>query len=162
LSEPSPRTIATLDQLDSVDWFVNVGKTDQGEVEFVASWDAAIQSCSAPEWEDLTIEAANQLRNRIRERSRERFNQWNSVLKVVKPFSDALVRDKTADVVNSSELSERFLKCVRWDMFHLCMEAEYSDIAEPAFFASLSFYYFNGHFPCGFSGAFPQGRFVIY
>lgn len=162
MSEPSPRTIATLDRLDSVEWFVNVGNKDQNQVEFVDSWGAAIKSCSALEWENLTLEAANQLRERIREKSKERLNQWNSILKIVKPFSDALVRDKSEHVMVLNKLPESFLKCVRWDIFHLCMEAEYSDLVEPAFFSSLSFYYFHGHFPCGFSGNFPNGQFIVY
>ena len=162
MSESNSRTIATLDKLDSVDWFVNVGKQDQKQVEFASSWNKAIESCSSSDWENLTLEAANQLRERIREKSSERLNQWNSILKVVKPFSDALVRDKTAYVAGANNLPESFLNCVRWDIFHLCMESEYSDLVEPAFFSSLSFYYFNGHFPCGFSGVFPEGRFVVY
>ena len=162
MSEPNSRTIATLDKLDSVDWFVNVGKKDQSQVEYVNSWGDAVHSCSTTDWENLTLEAANQLRERIREKSKERLNQWNSVLKTVKPFSDALVKDKASYVASQNQLPNSFIKCVRWDIFHLCMEAEFSDIVEPAFFSSLSFNYFNGHFPCGFSGNFPHGRFIIY
>lgn len=162
MTEPNSRTIATLDKLDSVDWFANAGKKDQNHAEYVNSWADAIKSCSAPEWENLTLEAANQMRERIREKSKERLNQWNSILKVVKPLSDALARDKAKKISISNKLPETFLKCIRWDIFHLCMEAEYSDLVDPAFFSSVSFYYFHGHFPCGFSGAFPRGKFVIY
>ncbi|SCB49030.1 hypothetical protein GA0061103_0496 [Rhizobium multihospitium] len=160
--EPHARTIATLDKLDSVEWFVNVGKRDQTYAEYVNSWDEALKSCSEIEWENLTSEAANQLVERVREKSLDRFNQWNSILKVVKPFSDALVTEKSEHISVSNKLPDTFLNCVRWDIFHLCMEAEYSDLVEPAFFSSLSFYYFKGHFPCGYSGPFPKGRFVIY
>lgn len=162
LSEPHPRTIATLDKLDSVEWFANVGKRDQSYANYLNSWDEAIEACSALEWENLTLEAANQLTAQIRVKSKERFNQWNAVLKIVKPLSDALVRDKSEHIATSNKLPDSFLSCVRWDIFHLCMEAEYSDLVEPGLFSSLSFYYFNGHFPCGFSGVFPKGRFLIY
>ncbi|MGN6779607.1 hypothetical protein [Rhizobium sp.] len=162
MSEPHPRTIATLDKLDSVEWFVNVGKRDQSYAAYVNSWDTAIETCSALEWENLTLEAANQLRERIGEKSKERSNQWNMVLKIVKPFSDALVRDKSEQIALRNKLPDTFLSCVRWDIFHLCMEAEYSDLVEPGFFSSLSYYYFKGHFPCGFSGVFPEGKFIVY
>lgn len=162
MSEPHPRTIATLDKLDSVEWFANVGKRDQKYVNCVNSWDEAIEACSALEWENLTLEAANQLAARIREKSKERFNQWNAILKIVKPFSDALVGDKSERIAMLNKLPDTFLSCVRWDIFHLCMEAEYSDLVEPGFFSSLSFYYFHGHFPCGFSGNFPKGQFIVY
>jgi hypothetical protein len=162
LSEPNPRTIATLDKLDSVEWFVNVGSKDQDHVGYVNSWNEAIKSCSTSDWGNLTLEAANQLRERIGEKSRERLNQWNAILKTVKPFSDALVKDKSEDISISHRLPDAFLRCVRWDIFHLCMEAEYSDLVEPAFFSCLSLYYFRGHFPCGFSGVFPQGQLIVY
>jgi hypothetical protein len=90
LSKPNPRTIATLDKLDSVEWFVNVGSKDQNHVGYVNSWNEAIKSCSTSDWGNLTLEAANQLRERIGEKSRERLNQWNAILKIVKPLSDAL------------------------------------------------------------------------
>lgn len=162
MPEPHPRTTATLDKLYSVKWFVNVGKRDQTRAEYVNSWDEAIKSCSEIEWEDLTLEAANQLAERVREKNLDRFNQWNSIVKVVKPFSDALVRDKSEHISLLNKLPDTFLSCIRWDIFHLCMEVEYSDLVEPGFFSSLSFYYFRGHFPCGFSGLFPKGQFIVY
>ena len=150
MSEPSPRTIATLDKLDSVDWFVNVGSKDQNQVVYVNSWNEAIKSCSAPDWENLTLEAANQLRERIRERSKERLNQWNAVLKIIKPFSDALVKDKAEHISILNKLPGSFLKCVRWDIFHLCMETEYSDLVEPAFFLLCPSTIFVGTFHVDF------------
>ncbi|MDO1583075.1 hypothetical protein [Rhizobium oryzicola] len=162
LSGASPRIIATLDKLDSVEWFRRVGDKDQSNVDFVESWTEAIQHCASGDWESLTMEAANQLRERIFEVNKERLNKWNEIRDVVKPFSDALVSDKIGSVTQSKKLPQVFADCVRWDIFHLCMEAEYSDIVKPGFFASLSYYYVSGHFPCGFSGDFPNGRFVIY
>ncbi len=131
-------------------------------VDFVNSWDEAIESCSTLDWENLTLEAANQLRERIREKSKERFNQWNMICEIVKSFSDALVNDKIRGIMESNNIPEIFHRCVRWDILHLCMEAEYADIVKPSFFAALSFYYYNGHFPCGYSGTFPKGRFVVF
>jgi hypothetical protein len=42
------------------------------------------------------------------------------------------------------------------------MEAEYADVCPPGFFTSIAHWYLNGHFPCGWWGAFPQGKLVIY
>lgn len=160
--EPRPRTIATLDKLASVNWFRNVGEKDQTMVQYVQSWDEAYISCSSTDWENLTLEATNQLRERIKENNADRFIEWNDIVRTVKPFSESLSEEKTRGIFSNNEIHQVVLSCVKWDILHLCMEAEYSDIVEPAFFSSLSYYYFNGHFPCGFSGSFPDGRFIVY
>ncbi|KAA3509177.1 hypothetical protein CPJ18_23250 [Agrobacterium rosae] len=108
------------------------------------------------------MEATNQLRERIKEIDVKRLNEWNAVVRIVKPFAEALSEEKTSGIFSDNEIHQVILGCVKWDILHLCMEAEYSDIVEPAFFSSLSYYYFNGHFPCGFSGSFPDGQFIVY
>ncbi|MBN7809189.1 hypothetical protein RMS29_023770 (plasmid) [Agrobacterium rosae] len=162
MSQPRSSTIATLDKLASVNWFRNVGEHDQKMVHYVRSWDEASRSCSASDWENLTLEATNQLRERIKEIDVKRLNEWNAVVRIVKPFAEALSEEKTSGIFSDNEIHQVILGCVKWDILHLCMEAEYSDIVEPAFFSSLSYYYFNGHFPCGFSGSFPDGQFIVY
>lgn len=162
MSEPHPRTISTLDKLDSVQWFIHVGQQDMQHAVYVRSWDDAVEHCSSEEWENLTLEAANQLRERIVEIDKRRLNQWNEILEVVKPFAYAITDEKAGPIFKQKQLPKVFLDTVKWDILHLCMEAEYADIVKPAFFSSLAFYYLEGHFPCGFSGNFPDGKFVIY
>ncbi|MBN9045409.1 MAG: hypothetical protein J0H18_07055, partial [Rhizobiales bacterium] len=68
MSDPNSRTMATLDKLDSVEWFASVGRLDQQQVEFLHSWDEAMESCTSSDWESRTLEAAKQLRERIRDK----------------------------------------------------------------------------------------------
>jgi hypothetical protein len=52
---------------------------------------------------------------------------------------------------------------VRWDIIHLCMEAEYADLYPPGFFAAKGYWYVAGHFPCGWHRNFPkEGKLIIY
>ena len=67
-----PATIATLQELDAVEWFVKVGCRDTDVAEVLGSWDGAIEHCTSDEWKDLTLEAANQYRERLMERSPQR------------------------------------------------------------------------------------------
>jgi hypothetical protein len=162
LREPSPVTIATLDKLDSVEWFQNVGQKDNEFVEYVGTWKAAIKSCSSTAWENFTLEAANNLRVRILKVAPERFKLWNEVIDIVKPFSQALVQDKISGILAAENLPKAVSDCVEWDILHLCVEAEYSDVVEPGFFSSLSYHYYTGHFPCGYKGKIPNGKIVVY
>jgi hypothetical protein len=65
-------------------------------------------------------------------------------------------------VVAEHDLPKVFLDTVDWDILNLCMEAEYADVYPPGFYASQAYWYLKGHFPCGWQGAFPKGKLVIY
>lgn len=158
----NPRTIATLEDLESAEWFANCGVQDTPSAVVLESWNEAMKHCADVEWENLKLEAANQYWFRLRERSMERSNLWNKVVDVVKPLSTALVEKKARPFAEKHSLPKVFLDNVEWDILHLCMEAEYADVFGASFYASLSYWYSKGHYPCGWEGPFPQGKIVIY
>lgn len=157
-----PRTIATIDELKKADWFCRVGVADTDSATVLSSWKDAAKSCKSRKWTDLCLEAANQLRERILERSRERFEQWNVVAKDCRKVAIPLVRRKLRPHILKHSLPNDVEGAVSWDIIHLCIEAEYADVVSPAFFASQGYWYVNGHFPCGWKGDFPDGKLVIY
>lgn len=157
-----PQTLATLRRLEDASWFANVGVMDVQNVIILSSWQEAIKHCESIEWENLCLEAANQYRERLQERSPIRFNQWNDVVVSLKPLTEPLVRKKIETVIRSYDLPTVFEDTVQWDVLHLCMEAEYSDVYQPSFYASQGYWYVNGRFPCGWQGNFPDGSLIIY
>ena len=157
------RTEDTLERLRQEEWFRNVGVRDTEAATVLGSWHDAIESCSSHEWEELCLEAVNQYRARLIERSPADYEKWNDVVVSVKPASQALVRERTQSVITRNNLPKVFLDTVDWDILHLCMEAEFADIYPPGFYASQAYWYMKGHFPCGWTGPFPQGgKLVIY
>jgi hypothetical protein len=157
-----PRTEATLRKIGRANWFCNVGVRDTNEADILSSWPEAIESCGSLEWENLCLEAANQYRERLVERSPERFEAWNDIVDMIKPAAIALVKVKTKRVIEEHNLPKVFLDTVNWDIVHLCMEAEFADVYPPVFYASQAYWYMEGHFPCGWIGQFPEGRHIIY
>jgi hypothetical protein len=157
-----PATIVTLSEIESSNWFVNVGVRDTTAAIVLRSWQEAIEHCSSLDWRDLNLEAANQLRERLLERSPTRFNEWNDVVRGVKPAAQSLAMRKIEEVVRDNGLPKSFENCVEWDMIHLAIEAEYADVFPPAYFASQAYWYVNGHFPCGWDGRFPDGKLIVY
>ena len=156
------RTISNLIELENTKWFVNVGKPDSEHVIFLTSWNNAINSCTGTEWESLCQEAVNQYRTRLLERDKQRFRDWNVLVREIKKSTVPLVLSKTKNVVDTNQLPKRFIDTVQWDILHLCMEAEYADVFPPGFFASQAFWYMKGHFPCGWKGEFPDGQLVVF
>lgn len=157
-----PRTEATLEKLRQAKWFRCVGVHDTEAAKVLSSWYEAIESCSSPDWEELCMEAANQYRERLAERSPEQFRRWNEIVLEIKPRVQVLVLEKTKQVLEENDLSKVFVDTVNWDILHVSMEAEYAEIYPPGFFASQAHWYTKGHFPCGWHGEFPNGKLVIY
>jgi hypothetical protein len=157
-----PQTLATFDQLENVEWFTAVGVTDSQAVSVVSSWKEAIKNCSSVEWENLCLEAVNQYRDRIAELNPMRLAQWNELVEEIKKVSIPLVKRKIAEIATVHKLPKSFEDTVQWDILHLAIESEYSDIFSPGFYASQAYWYLKGHFPCGWDGDFPKGRLVVY
>lgn len=157
-----PRTIATLKELEAVEWFRNVGVKDTQAVLVLSSWDEAMTYCNSREWESLTLAAANQLRRLILEASRDRYVIWNQISGEVRAHIGPFVADKCRSVVERHNLPKSFIDAVNWDIGHLCLEAEYADLVPPAFFSGNAYWYVSGHFPCGWEGDYPGGRPVVY
>jgi hypothetical protein len=157
-----PRTEATLEKLRQVQWFRCVGVRDTEAAEVLCSWREAIENCSSVEWENLCLQAANRYRERLVEHSPQRFEKWYDIALEIKPVTQALVREKTKDVIEANHLPPIFLNSVDWDILHLCMEAEYADVYRPRFFAGQTYWYVKGHFPCGWRGPIPNGKLIIY
>jgi hypothetical protein len=156
------RTIATLDRLEKAFWFSRVGINEGSSAAVVSSWPEAIEHCDSSEWEDLQGEELNQYRECIARRSKERLQLWNDTVDEVKKITRPLVARKIAAVVREHALPEIFKIQVNWDITGFCMESEYADVCKPGFFTGIGYWYVKGHFPCGWSGAFPQGKLVIY
>src|SRR5258708_3002783 len=145
-------TAAALQRLDEAEWFSCVGIKDTENTIVLSSWDEAIKHCSSLKWENLCLEATNQYRERLVERSRDRFVKWNDVGLGIRGVGKGLGDGKIGAVVGGHHLPNVFRQCVGWDIGHLCMEMEYADVFPPGFYSSQAYWYERGHFPCGWKG----------
>jgi hypothetical protein len=156
------RTIATLGELAGAQWFLNVGVHNSPHPAFVDSWADAVECSQRVDWLNLRQEAMNQYRARIVERDVDRFRQWNLIVREVKKETMPLVSEKIKKTVEINNLPKSFSDTVQWDILNVCMESEYADVFPPGFYANQAYWYVNGHFPCGWEGAFPKGRPIVY
>lgn len=159
-----PCTIATIEQLRQSVWFSRVGFRDAPHTaQFVSSWREAIESCSTWDWENYQLEAANLYCEALFAKDPVQFADWNHHVIAVRPEALDIAREKCAPIISTLQERGRFVESVEWDMIHLLVEAEYSDVIEPNFFGRLGWWYVNGHFPCGWTGPFSvEGRLVVY
>jgi hypothetical protein len=151
-----------LDRLEKAAWFSRAGKQDRSDGVAVTSWPEAIEYCRSFEWEDFQLEALNQFREYIAERSMERLNLWNATLREVRKITGPLTSAKIAIVVRENGLPKWFEGQVSHDISLFCMETEYADMCPPSLYTRMGYWYIDGHFPCGWSGVFPEGNLVVY
>jgi|SRR5579883_2442080 len=157
-----PRTVATLERLETADWFAAVGVRDTDAAIVLSSWEEAVEHCGSLEWENLLLEASNQYHERLAERSKERWVRWNEIVNEIKRVTVPLVQRKVEAVCARHQLPKVFEDTVQWDILGGCMEAEYADVYPPGFYASQAYWYVKGHFPCGWQGTFPDGKLIVY
>lgn len=157
-------TEQTLLELENAEWFASVGiRNEVSKVAVVlSSWEEAIEFCSSVGWENLELELANKLREKLLRTAIDRYRQWNQTAVELKAVTIPLVDRKIAPVVEQNRLPKAFRDAVQWDILHVCMEAEYTDVCPPGFYSGLAFWYVKGHFPCGWLDDSPQGRPIIY
>jgi hypothetical protein len=156
------RTLATLEELQSVHWFSQVGAPDTPDAIVLRSWYEAIALRGSPDREDLWLDMANAYSRRLQERSKERWLKWNDTVDALKETLIPFVRGKSEPVVREYKLPKAFEDSIQWDLLHACMETEHADVCPTGFYANLASWYIKGHFPCGWQGVFPQGMLIIY
>jgi hypothetical protein len=156
-------TAGFLRDLGESDWFRNVGRAAPlGDVVVLSSWEEAIASSATQEWEDVTLEAANQFGVMLRKRGAEIYNQWNEKAAGCKPYVVALMERKMEKVLATREFPKSFTDSVRWDLLHVCIAFEFSDVLPAGFWGEIGELYLSGRFPCGWEGVFPAGRIIIF
>ena len=108
------------------------------------------------------MEASNRHFSLTAAKAPERSRQWNEIIEKLKSATVPLVRRQIAKAAFENKLPQVFEDTVQWDILGVCVEAEYSDVQSPGFYASQAYWYINGHFPCGWRGPFPEGQIILY
>jgi hypothetical protein len=152
----------------SINWFANCGNhlalDLTMEAERVKSWEQAIESCKELVWENVELEAQNQLTLWLHLHDRASFQKWNEI---VDAHKDAIVNAMTERVLVPFQAKHKLdiacVHCVQWVILGALMENSYLKSGHAAFFfLELLTIYEAGHFPCGWHGDWPKGKLVVY
>ena len=157
------KTEKIINKLHGSNWFSNCGsKIAAKAVVLAESWKEAIRHCDSDGRKAAELEAANRIGDVVRTHSVDRYQQWNYIVRSMKPIISDIIESKCAPMVAEHTLPKAFTDTVRWSLLHAVIESEYSDICPPMFFSTEADWYCRGHFPCGWVGAFPEGQLVVY
>ncbi len=155
-----------IEHLETSSLLSNIGLLNnikyRDDIVVISSWVQAIELFSSIQYENICLEAANRMRKNIRDHSKKRLNGWNDTVAKIKYITQPMVIKKIEHIVICNNLPKSFIDTVQWDILHICMEAEYSDICRDEFYVRQAYWYKIGHFPCGWEGDFPNGKFAVY
>ncbi len=143
-----PLPDASIDELLSVEWFASVRDP------------STASAALSPEWEDLTLERRNELSGLVAVKLQHRGSEWNKCARAFRLFFDENLAPIVSERLVAARLSPDLLKCVAWDIVSYMQELNYSDIRRLGFYGDLWHAYRRGEFPCGWSGAYPNGTVI--
>lgn len=155
-------------RIKAIHWFSRCGEPlalDLSmEIESVCSWSAAMEACQSPAWENIELEASNQLTMWLHQNHRERYQDWNDIVDRHKTeLIGPLVNEKIVPFQLARGLDITIVHSTSWDVLGALMENSYLDTHHPAhFFLELLWVYEAGHFPCGWLGDWPRGKLIAF
>lgn len=149
-------------RLLKIKWLSAVGNhISMLNVMFAKSLNEAENYLSASEWENATLEGANEISAFLANKHPTSFQEWNEVAKEAKLFFLNEIKPKVIHLNGFN--NTLLLQCFEWDVIHYLIEDFYSEkLKSPLFFHSLISIYESGHFPCGWFGNWPKGQLVMY
>jgi hypothetical protein len=161
-----PADVAT--RVGQISWFFNCGNPLAVDltmaIQRVDSWTDAAQLCRKQESDDAQLNAQNQLTIWLSRNARDDYQKWNDRVRafkasVISPLVEAPVRDYCL----RHGVDEVVVQNARWDLLGALMENEYLFTGHSAFyFLELLKIYEAGHFPCGWSGVWPDGELYVF
>jgi hypothetical protein len=158
-----PPTLGALAEFEAAPLFSAVGQAVSADVVAAGSWDDAIARCSTIEWDNLQLEGAGKLTEALCVHHRARYQGWNDIVGECKLRLEPLITSTVRRLFPHDPAKAKAVwDSTVWDLLHLCMEKEYSDLIQGGFSGMLAPWYLAGRFPCGWEGTWPAGRLVVY
>ena len=157
-----PETEIILRDLKTLEWFHAIGQPIHGDVTTAATWSDAVKHLSGHQWQKIKLEWRNELTLWLHLHHCARFQQWNELVTALNPHFMPIVERNVDRAVADETLRKAVRDAANWDILHLLMEAEYSDLREPKYYAALGLVYLDGHLPCGWDSKHSGGRIIVY
>jgi len=152
----------------TIQWFARCGQPLELDLtmptERVADWPAAIASCKDQAWENVELEAQNQLTLWLHLNDHAEYQKWNDIVSANKAsVLNPLVEQTVIPYQEKHGLDITLVHSVQWDILGALLENSYLGSGHKAFFfLELFGVYEAGHFPCGWVGEWPHGSLRVF
>lgn len=154
-----------IDKMLDCPWLQSCGNKDKLEldVEYLNSWKEAEKKISYSKWENLCIDRHGDLTVFLCLNHGEEYNKyWNEKVGIIKENYISIIEDKINPILLGNILSNKILNNMKWNILSLFMLEFYSEFYTSEFYEDMLKIYLAGHLPCGWSGKYPKGKFIVY
>jgi hypothetical protein len=155
-------------RLRAIQWFAHCGQPFDFDLtmttERVIDWPTAIAFCKDPAWENVELEAQNQLTLWLHAHDGTAYHKWNDIVLDHKAsVLNPLIEQRIIPFQMMHGLDIALVHSVQWDILGALMENSYLSSGHKAFFfLELFSVYEAGHFPCGWVGEWPNGSLRVF
>ncbi|MCC6740534.1 MAG: hypothetical protein IT452_15925 [Planctomycetia bacterium] len=160
----TPAAAELLADLEAAEWFRSAGtKTGLSDERalFLANWPDAFEACRAASWEEICRVTGQLLFQRVAEVNPEEAAEWQDAVAEMFPHTADLVPRKAVKILREFTPTPVFVSTLSWTVQHALLEAEFLGRETPGWYGNLAAWIVDGHFPCGWSGAWPRGGRLI-
>jgi hypothetical protein len=141
-----PDVLATITQLQDIDWVSTVGAPYTGAAHVLPSWDAAVSEYRA-NGEALREDGCSELLDGIRAVDVRRSRQWNEMVGRYRPIARNLADRAAMSVVAGEDTRQIVGHIVANDLCLFLINVEALDLVPLGVFGGFAYYYKIGRFP---------------
>ena len=156
-----------ISEILNINWFENCGNNEVLSIDenysYIKNIDKISKNLDANRWENICLEACNMLTGYLAKNNPDIFNgYWNIAVRQIKNTVIPKIIDKLQTKVPISGLPQSSIEYVTMDIISMIMVLSYRSYYHSEFYEDMYIIYKNGHFPCGWLGKFPGGKFELY
>lgn len=154
-----------IDKMLNCPWLQSCGNKDKLEfdVEYLNHWEEVEKNISTIKWENLCIDRNGDFSAFLCINHDEEYNKyWNDEVDIIKEEYLCIIEDKINPILIDNKLSDKILNNMKWNIISLFMLEFYSEFYTSEFYEDMLKIYLAGHLPCGWSGKYPKGKFMVY
>lgn len=147
------------------EWLRNCGSEfDLGfEVEYIKSRSKAEKLIKSMKWENVCLETGGDFTVFLHKNHKEDYNKyWNEVVIRIKNEYISIISEKIEIAVAEFNDKEAILNDMKFNLITLFMLNFYSEYYSSDFYNKMLKIYLSGHLPCGWSGNYAEGKFIVY
>ena len=149
------------ERLAKISWLSQLGKSVDDGFYRVDDIGVFSKSLESDEWENVTLEARNEITGFLASKHSIVYQKWNLLAGEARDYVEGVILPLVPEV---DGVSVNVLHAnIKWDLVSYLMEDAYKDkLRFKLFFDGLITVYELGHMPCGWNGEWPKGNLVIY
>jgi len=147
------------------DWLRNCGReSDLGfEVEYVKSRSKVEKLIKGIKWENVCLETGGDFTEFLHKNHKEDYNRyWNEIVVRVKKEYIIIISEAIEIALVEFKDKDSIMSDIKFNLVTLFMLNFYSEYYSSDFYNKMLSIYLSGHLPCGWSGNYPEGKFIVY